>query len=331
MAATSAMKIQDEKFSNLGLFKTIVNKEQVATYSRSLGAASDSNPILVLIHGYPQSAYEWRHFIPLLPSDAPIFTADLPGYGGSAAIEKNDKLTVGTAVLEALKTEVKRTSSNSSSPDIPIILIGHDRGARISHHLAVEGVKGINIRGVCLIDIVPTSVQWQNFASPLTQAKQITGYFHWPFLANVDLSFRMISAFGRADWCKEMIQAWAGNSPTGLQKLKADDALNVYGDFLNQEHTLKASCEDYKHGATTDVEREEDWQKNGRKINVPLFVLYSHDYIGSRYKFPDIWKDWVKDDVEIRAYSLQNGIGHFGPEEAPEESAKVIVEWLKTF
>ena len=187
MATTSAHKIQDEKFNSLGFSKAIVNKEQVCSYSRGLGTVSDKNPILVLIHGYPQSSYmqvtpassnpsptcsrhlytyirfprqtsltpsRWRHFIPLLPKDAPIFAPDLPGYGASAAIEKHDKLTVGTAVLSALRTEVKRTSSKPPAGDIPIIIIGHDRGARVSHRLAVSGAEGFDIRGVCLIDIV---------------------------------------------------------------------------------------------------------------------------------------------------------------------------------
>jgi pimeloyl-ACP methyl ester carboxylesterase len=160
------------------------------------------------------------------------------------------------------------------------------------------------------------------------QAKQVTGYFHWPFLANVDLSYRMITAFGRSNWCQEMILAWAGKNPTGLSKLKSDDALKVYGDFLEQEHTLKASCEDYKHGATTDVEREEGWQKDGKKINVPVLLVYSHTYIGSRYTLPDVWKDWVKEGVELKSHGLGDGVGHFGPEEAPEETGKAINDWL---
>jgi hypothetical protein len=57
MAAASSVQIQDQKFSALGLSKMIVNDAQVCTYSRGLGAASDNNPILVLIHGYPSSAY----------------------------------------------------------------------------------------------------------------------------------------------------------------------------------------------------------------------------------------------------------------------------------
>jgi len=52
-----AVQIQDAKFKSLGLQKTVVNKEQVCTYTRNLGAAKEGNPILVLIHGYPQSSY----------------------------------------------------------------------------------------------------------------------------------------------------------------------------------------------------------------------------------------------------------------------------------
>jgi hypothetical protein len=58
MAATSAIKTQDDKFSSLGLTKTVIDKVQLCCYTRSLENASEKNPVLVLIHGYPQSAYE---------------------------------------------------------------------------------------------------------------------------------------------------------------------------------------------------------------------------------------------------------------------------------
>jgi pimeloyl-ACP methyl ester carboxylesterase len=263
--------------------------------------------------------------IPLLPSNAPLFVPDLPGYGASAPISKNDKLSVGTATLEALKTAI------NSSNDIPIILIGHDRGARVAHRLAVSGVAGISMLSACFIDIVPTSTQWQHFASPATAAKEVTGYFHWPLLANVDLATRMITAFGASNFCQEMMLRWAGSNDTGLSNLKADDALDVYGEFFAQEHTLKASCEDYKEGATTDVEREEEDQKEGRKVNVPVLLLYSEKGIGSRFSFPDVWGDWVSEGGEgkLESHGLGDGVGHFGAEEAPDECAEVIGKWMK--
>lgn len=95
----------------------------------------------------------WRHVIPLLPPDAPLFVPDLPGYGASAPLGKNDKFSVGTAVLEALKEQVKQAGVKEAG-NVEVVLIGHDRGARVAHHLTVSGVSGIKILGVCLIDIV---------------------------------------------------------------------------------------------------------------------------------------------------------------------------------
>jgi hypothetical protein len=57
MDAAAALKTQDDKFYGLGLTKAVVNEEQVNCYSRALDTASTDNPILVLIHGYPQSAF----------------------------------------------------------------------------------------------------------------------------------------------------------------------------------------------------------------------------------------------------------------------------------
>ena len=48
--------VQDQKFTELGLQKTISNKK-VVSYNRDLEKADGDNPILVLLHGYPQSAY----------------------------------------------------------------------------------------------------------------------------------------------------------------------------------------------------------------------------------------------------------------------------------
>jgi hypothetical protein len=56
MASAKSLKIQDDKFSSFG-FKTVVDKEHVVSYVRGLDSASEKNPILVLVHGYPSSAY----------------------------------------------------------------------------------------------------------------------------------------------------------------------------------------------------------------------------------------------------------------------------------
>lgn len=55
MASAQSLKTQDAKFESLGLVKTTVN--DVVSYNRALNSVSEKNPLLILIHGYPQSSY----------------------------------------------------------------------------------------------------------------------------------------------------------------------------------------------------------------------------------------------------------------------------------
>jgi hypothetical protein len=50
--------IQDAKFEKLGLNKTISKVGEINVYHRHLDKINSTNPLLILIHGYPQSAYE---------------------------------------------------------------------------------------------------------------------------------------------------------------------------------------------------------------------------------------------------------------------------------
>lgn len=111
------------------------------------------------------------------------------------------------------------------------------------------------------------------------------GYFHWPFLAHVDLSTRMIAAYGGPNWCNEMMLGPSGSNEAGLASLKADDSFAVYSGYFSDPAVVRASCEDYYHGATTDLVAQEQDQKMGRKIGVPLLLLYSADLIGKRFDF----------------------------------------------
>lgn len=118
----------------------------------------------------------------------------LPGYGKSTPSRvAQDKRSTGKVILDALKwtlgTEVHGGQQQK------IVLVGHDRGARICHRLAVDCQDystDIDIIGTVLMDIVPTVVQWESFAD----SRAAAGSFHWPFLANVDLATSMISAMG---------------------------------------------------------------------------------------------------------------------------------------
>jgi len=127
-----------------------------------------------------------------------------------------------------------------------------------------------------------------------------------------------------------MIELAAGSNSSGRRNLRSDDSLAVYGGYFEEEQVIRASCEDYKHGATTDLMLQKKDQEEGRRISSPLLLLYSQDYIGSHFNFSTVWKDWVDEGIDVQCHGLGNGIGHFGAEEAPEECVEVIARWSKS-
>ena len=99
----------------------------------------DGDPVL-LLHGWPQHHFEWRHLLADLSADHRVIALDLRGFGWSDAprfgYDKENLATDALAVLDALGLE-------------RVKLVGHDWGgwigflmcirapARISHFLAL--------------------------------------------------------------------------------------------------------------------------------------------------------------------------------------------------
>jgi pimeloyl-ACP methyl ester carboxylesterase len=273
--------------------------------------------------------FRWRLLIPLLPAEIPIFCPDLPGYGQSAALSEHTKLDFGIAILKALRSIL------IGNETIPVILVGHDRGARIVHRLQVSSSAGeprleelnFNIISIALLDILPTTLMWSLGAEASTQA----GSFHWPFLANVELATEMIKAFGGGKWAQKMIMRWAGSNEKRLDKLKSGDALNVYGSFFENDSVLYASCKDYEAGASLDVKEQGEDQDSGRQIDVPVLLLYGKEYLGAKANVSvlDAWIGWVKDQSLITEIGLRDGVGHFVAEEAADETAVALLKWIE--
>ncbi|KAJ4988994.1 hypothetical protein SVAN01_05432 [Stagonosporopsis vannaccii] len=321
--------IQDRAFTALG-FSKATSSAGVVSYHKDLPSAGTDTPILVLLHGYPNSAYLWRNLIPLLPQ-LPLFVPDLPGYGNSAPPPAHDKVSVGILILAALRELLSPASATADAQ--PVVLVGHDRGARVAHHLHLSSpwhsVRGFSITGLALLDIVPTASQWGIGGS----AAAATGFFHWSFLANPEIAVPMILAYGGGRWARDMIGRWAGSNSAARERMESGDAGAVYEDFFSKASVVEATTRDYEAGATVDVEFEGRAVREGRAIAVPLLLVYSAGFLTKRATKPivEVWgRPWSEGAHLITECPVGNGVGHFVPEESPEETAGALREWLET-
>lgn len=206
-----------------------------------------------------------------------------------------------------------------------IILVGHDRGARVAHRLAVDFGQLVTephdlfeFVGLVIMDILPTAEQWKIFGSTSTNSARS---FHWPLLANVDLATAMIKAYGGGKWCKDMMTRWSGADEEGQQSLQRGGAFDIYARYFDQESVIRATCEDYRAGAEEDVTAQDEDQNKDHKIMVPTLVLYSSDYSGKRYgaQMEEIWSKWMAKPENLEVEEITNS-GHFIAEEQPRQT-----------
>ncbi|KIV95232.1 hypothetical protein PV10_02909 [Exophiala mesophila] len=342
----SAADTSRNLFEKLGFTHNITKTSsgsQVHTYTSDLGP---DTPILTLIHGYPQSAYEWRYVAPALKDKVSLFIPELPGYGISTPIKSdtpipsNSKRSVGNALLEALAA-----TFNTAQTPRKVIIGGHDRGARISHRLAVDfshppsaNAAGahpthpdifphlnLTVIGNVLLDIIPTTVQWARFSDPVISS----GYFHWPMLANPELSTQLISAFGGANWARGANTRIAGPNPESIRRISADGAVDIYAENFSTDEVLYYTALDYASGSAPESTEQDEDQKAARKVEVPLLVMFSKAKLGARTDVEAVWKDWVGSGVDYRGVGVGDGYGHYLPEEAHETVVEEVVAFLK--
>jgi hypothetical protein len=59
-----------------------------------------------------------------------------------------------------------------------------------------------------------------------------------------------------------------------------------------------------------DSKLQEEDQKEGRKIESDVLVIYSNDYLGARYDVRQVWSEWTgKGRLEV--LGIEGGVGHF--------------------
>jgi len=286
-----------------------VSSGTVKSYSHDNG----SGPVLCMVHGWPQSSFMFRHIVADLKDKISLFIPELPGYGFSSLPPKHDKRTVGNILIEALQQVFGK--------DRPVIWCGHDRGGRIGHRLIVDAVPAHNIKSAIIMDIVPTTEQWRVFANPVASA----AYYHWPFLA-VPAAPLLIEAMGPGTFIKHSLERAKGGNEVGTARFKENDAVAHYCHQFTSPECIAGSCGDYAAGATEDVQEQEKDQKEGKKVKIPMLVVYSASNLGRMHDVTKVWKEWAEGELKVEG--IPNGYGHYLPEETPEQITKLIVEWI---
>ena len=106
---------------------------QIDTGDATLRCAIEgTGPLVIFVHGFPESWYSWRHQLgPVASAGYTACAIDVRGYGGSDKPPAIEDYT-----LEKIAADLVGLA-DALQPDAPAILVGHDWGAPIVWNTAL--------------------------------------------------------------------------------------------------------------------------------------------------------------------------------------------------
>jgi haloacetate dehalogenase len=275
-------------------FKTSKVQTSGATINVVVGG---SGPPLLLLHGAPQSHAIWNRIAPDLAKEYTVVAPDLRGYGDSSKPDGGPNHANYSKRAMALdQVEVMRHFGFNRFP-----VVGHDRGARVTHRLALDHPNVVTKAAV--LDIVPTHHLYNHVTREVA-----TAYYHWFFLIRP------------APFPETLIN-------NSLETYIGRGSGEPYAEFLRcfkNPATVHAMCEDYRAGASIDLEHDEADLK--RKIACPLLVLWGErGNVGQLFDVMAIWRERAS---TVRGRGLPSG--HNLQQEAPEQTLAEVRTFLRS-
>ncbi|MEM6317025.1 MAG: alpha/beta hydrolase [Bacteroidota bacterium] len=263
-------------------------------------------PPLLLLHGYPQSHIIWHKVAPKLAEFFTVVATDLRGYGDSGKPKTDEQhLPYSKRVMAKDQVEVMQYLGFDTFK-----VIGHDRGARVAHRMALDHPK--KVEQLVLLDILPTLWLYDN-----TDQDFATNYWHWFFLIQpYPLPETLIGQ--SADF---MAKAIFG--PLLMSGACKPTAFAAYQRTVKEADILHATCEDYRAGATVDLVH--DRADFDERIQCPVQVLWGLK--NPAYQQRDVLKVWREKAVNVVGNGLDSG--HFIAEEAPEAMLTEVIPFLR--
>ena len=269
-----------------------------------------AGPPLLLLHGNPQTHAMWHKVAPALARHYTVVCPDLRGYGGSfKPAATADHASYAKRAMAGDMVELMVALGHEH-----FFLAGHDRGARVSHRLALDHPERVS--KLALLDIIPTIEHFERADMSFG-----LGYYHWfwfaqphPFPENV------INAAPEA-W----FRAHTSREPKPPDFFQPE-ALADYMEAIRDPKTIQGMCEDYRAAASIDLEHDRASRAEGHKIACPVLVLWgAKAKIEAWYDALAIWRRYCKGEVSGSPVPS----GHYLAEEAPEAVLEHFIAFFR--
>ena len=258
-------------------------------------------PAVVLLAGFPQTWWAWRHVMSELMERFWVVAVDLPGQGHS---ERPDGTYDTHSVASRVYAAVKALGVSA------YWLIGHDIGAWVAFSLGVRYES--QLRGVALLDAGIPGISLPA-AVPLN-AEHSWKTWHFAFHLVPDLPEALLTGRER-EYVEWFLRAKALSPGTF-----GDAEVEHYVAAIAADGGLRASLAYYRDAAESARQNHEHLER--KHLTVPILGISST--AGSIPDMAASLRPWAADVTGI----VVPDAGHFIPEEQPNTVAAAASEFI---
>ncbi|KOG37000.1 alpha/beta fold hydrolase [Streptomyces resistomycificus] len=301
-------------------------------------AEEGEGPLVVLLHGFPESWHSWRHqFGPLAAAGFRVVAPDQRGYGSSDHPED----VAAYSILHLVGDVVGLVHALGEER---AFVVGHDWGAPVAWHTAL--LRPDVVRGVAGLSVAPP---FRGERPPLEAMRErFDGRFYWnyfnrPGVADAEfgkdprstLRRLLYGASGDAPGAGRYEQALVSDPERGWLADSPDP--EVLPDWLT-EADLDELTESYAQGFTGALNWYRNLDRNweltapwhGAVVSPPALYVYGDRDLVPAFpgtpeliaKLPELMPNLVRDPIELP------GCGHWTQQERPDEVNAALIDFL---
>tara|TARA_B100000282_G_scaffold14768_1_gene10355 strand:- start:1022 stop:2005 length:984 start_codon:yes stop_codon:yes gene_type:complete len=310
-------------------------------------AVEGEGPLIIMVHGCPESWFSWRRQIPVIAEAGyKVVAIDVRGYGGSDkphAIEEYTLKKIGADIVGII----------DFFEEDQAILIGHDWGGPIVWYTSllnenrISAVAGLSVpyfpqREVSPLDAFEVIYKDKFFYQLYFQKEGVAESEFEPDLRKyLESTYFSIDARGMKKQFENPLNAM--NKGPNAKYLDDVVEFESYPDWINKDEMNYLINEFENSGMRGPLNRyraqkidfEELKDFRDKKLKQPAALMVGsldpvNFFIGDGYKDTEHLKEVFEPVYEnLIKTELINDVGHWTQQEAPEEVNRFLIDFLK--
>jgi len=300
-AASSEPAVDIDKDPNL-LHKYADNKGTKIHY---VTMGSDTKPLMVFVHGFPDFWYSWRHQIQVFSADYQVVALDLRGYDLSDRPDGVENYR-SPVLLDDIRAVINEESNGRKA-----ILIGHDWGAALSWLFTGQNpdlierlvVLSVPHPGAITRELLP----WNHPIAQSRASAYATRFF----------------ARGKGDnLTAEDLAYWVVDPEVRSRYLKAFamSSISSMMNYYKANYTLSQFARNFLDPTMKTI--------YGAVIKCPVLHVHGIEESHALLSTLDLEKSWMENPGNLTV-KIVPGVGHFIQHEVPDYLNQTIASWLK--